>query len=257
MTPLQSPTETGPVTDTAAHQPAALSSTNERTLAALFRHPTAHNLEWTDILALIGTVGGVEHQHNSEVTFTIDNQRYLTRKPHGKDIVASDVIALRKFVKNTYGSPDERVLQAKTPHHDVTDAVVAIDHHGATFYPLDVNSTISTPVTVKPHDPYHFLHHLTHKDQSRQQGQRAPEDVSFYQRIADDLSPTKRVILIGHGKGKSNAAHRLVDYLDTHAPDTFRKIVHVLDADLSHTSPHQLIEMARASLATAVAPATH
>ena len=35
---------------------------------------------------------------------------------------------------------------------------------------------------IKPYDP--LLHHLTHKDQSRQQGQRAPEDSTFYDRIA-------------------------------------------------------------------------
>jgi len=246
MTTIQENTRS----DLSAHVDADLSTANQRTLTALFRHPTAHNLEWSDVLALIDTIGDVDHKHNSEVVFTVADQRFMTRKPHGKDLVASDVLELRKFVNKAYGSPDFRVTQAKGPEHDVLDAVVAIDHHGATFYNLDVHSTVGTPASVKPYDPYHFLHHLTHKDQTRQQGERAPEDETFYQRIAHELLLARRVVLVGHGKGKSNAAQALVEYLDANAPDASKKIVHVLDADLSHTSPHQLIEMAKASLGT-------
>jgi hypothetical protein len=240
------------------HPSVALSTANQRTLAALFRHPTAHNLEWADMVALISAVGAVEQKHNSEVIFTVAGQRYLTRKPHGKDLVASDVLELRTFVRKTYGTPDRPVSEPKTPlHHDVLDVAVAIDHHGARFYKLDADSTGVTPAAVKPYDPYHFLHHLTHRDQTQEKGQRAPEDLTFYQRVADDLSTARRIVVVGHGVGKSNAAHQLVDFLDARAPDTFRKIVRILDADLSHTSPHQLIEMARAVVDSLPVPAPH
>jgi hypothetical protein len=42
--------------DDAAPDVSALSRSDKRTLAALFRHPLAHNLPWSDVLALFGKV---------------------------------------------------------------------------------------------------------------------------------------------------------------------------------------------------------
>ena len=40
-----------------SHERAALHGAHLRTLEALFRHPTAHNLEWMDVVALMEKIG--------------------------------------------------------------------------------------------------------------------------------------------------------------------------------------------------------
>jgi len=101
---------------------------------------------------------------------------------------------------------------------------------------------------IKPYDPDHFLHHLTHKDQSRERGQRAPEDASFYERIGAALAAADRIVVVGHGTGKSNAAQHLTEYLRTHHRETYQRIVHEIAADLSAITAPQLLELAEHAL---------
>ena len=93
-----------------------------------------------------------------------------------------------------------------------------------------------------------FLHHLTHKDQSRERGQRAPEDASFYERIGDALAAADRIVVVGHGTGKSNAALHLTEYLRTHHRETYQRIVREIAADLSAITTPQLLELAEHAL---------
>jgi hypothetical protein len=126
--------------------------------------------------------------------------------------------------------------------------MVVMDHHDAKIYRVDQNSAGAVRWDIKPYDPHHFLHHLTHKDQSREQGQRAPEDPSFYERIGDTLAASDRIVVVGHGTGKSNASRHLIEYLRTHRRETYQRVVREIDADLSAVTPAQLLAMAEQAL---------
>ena len=89
---------------------------------------------------------------------------------------------------------------------------------------------------------------LAHKDQPRERGQRATEDPSFYKRIAAVMDTAGRVVVIGHGKGHSNAAHHLMAYLKLHHPQTYQKVTRELVADLSSVTPPQHLVLARRAL---------
>ncbi len=54
--------------------------------------------------------------------------------------------------------------------------------------------------------------------------------------------------MVGHGEGKSNAAHHLTDYLRTHHPQTYSRVVGNLTADLSAITTPQLLELAHTAL---------
>jgi hypothetical protein len=122
--------------------------------------------------------------------------------------------------------------------------MVVVDHHGAKIYLIRRASGDASSHEITPYDPHHFLHHLTHKDQVRAEGQRAPEDPSFYSRIGDTLAVASRIIVVGHGKGKSNAARHLVEYLRTHHRETYQRIAREIEADLSAITTPQLLELA-------------
>jgi len=227
---------------------AALAGSHSRTLEAIFRHPLIHSLEWNDVVALIEKIGGVDQKANNEATFEVAGERHRFHKPHTKDLPGAEVIELRKFLQRAGWSPEAVPHSASDVSPAVPSLMVVVDHHEARLYAVSGAPSEESKLEIKPYDPHHFLHHLTHKDQSREQGQRAPEDPGFYERIAQAMSAGGRIIVVGHGTGKSNAAHNLTDYLRSHHPETYRRIARELVADLSSSTPAQLLELAQQAL---------
>jgi hypothetical protein len=221
-----------------------ISGSNRRTLQAVFRHPSAHNLEWNDVLGLIDKIGEVISKNNSEFEFRVAGQIHFMRKPHTKDIAGPDVIKLRKFLTDAGVSSEGHALPEESIEKPELNLLVVVDHHDARIYDLARNAEQAGGRTITPYDPHHFLHHLTHKDQFAARGQRAPEDITFYQAIAAGLTKAGSIILVGHGTGKSNAANHLSEYLRTHQPAIAQRIVRECVADLSSITEPQLLELA-------------
>jgi hypothetical protein len=225
-----------------------VSSANRRTLDAISRHPVAHNLEWSDVIMLIEKLGIVEQKANAEFVFQVHAQRHVMRKPHTKDLGAPEVVELRKFLSRAglFAEPEEE------PAESIAGAgpnlMVVMDHHAAKLYDVDVMAADASQHAIKPYDPHHFQHHLTHKDQSREEGQRTAEDPSYYERIAQALAGAGKIVVVGHGTGKSNAAHHLLEYLKAHHTETHRRVVREMSAELSSVTTRQLLEMAHEAL---------
>ncbi|MBU6213875.1 MAG: hypothetical protein KGP01_05465 [Actinomycetales bacterium] len=70
----------------------------------------------------------------------------------------------------------------------------------------------------------------------------------FFAAVADRLVDVSDIVLIGHGRGKGNAAHGLRDHLLQYAPDIAARIRCDLDVDLSARTPRQLLLIARDAL---------
>ena len=233
-----------PAADQAGVSGAGVSGADRRTLDAIFRHPLSHNLAWRDVVALFEALGTVETKANNEFVFKIGDAQLLIRRPHTHQLTAPEVLDLRHFVERAGQSP-------VAPAHPVAalpDLLITVEHHEAKIYRIDVTSDDISEHVIAPYDPHHFLHHLAHKDQSREHGQRAPEDAGFYDRIAEAAGAGGRIVVVGHGKGHSNAAQHLIDYLKTHHPDAYQRVVSGIVADLSSVTPPQLLELGRAAL---------
>jgi hypothetical protein len=234
-----------------SHERTAIHGAHLRTLEALFRHPTAHNLEWMDVVALIEKIGSAHQEANDKFAFDVGGEHYRMRKPHTKDLTSSEVVDLRHFLQRAGWSPDAPSQAAARPEPPAPTLMVVVDHHGAKIYRIDPASGDASKREITPYDPHHFLHHLTHKDQLREQGQRAAEDPSFYERIGDALAAGGRIVVVGHGTGKSNAAQHLTEYLRTHHRETYQRIVREITADLSATTAPQLLALAEQALGRA------
>jgi hypothetical protein len=229
----------------------AIHGAHLRTLEALFRHPPAHNLEWMDVVALIEKIGAVQEKGNNKFSFDVGGEHYLMHKPHTKDLTSSEVVDLRHFLQRIGWSPEAPSQAPGHPEPAPPTLMVVVDHHGARIYRIDTPSGDASKREISPYDPHHFLHHLTHKDQSREQGQRAPEDADFYKRIGDALAAGGRIVVVGHGTGKSNAAEHLTEYLRTHHRETYQRIVREIGADLSAATTPQLLALAEQALGRA------
>ena len=226
-----------------------LSASHRRTLHALFAHPISHNLEWRDVVALFAAIGSAEEKPNGEFSFRLGSASHIMRGPHGKDIGVEELVALRHFATSAGWGPNGAEAQAAPAGHAPGGLLVVVDHHEARIYEVDTAARDAAEHTIRPYDPHHFLHHLTHKDELRERGQRAPEEASYYDAIAHAIAAALRVVLVGHGAGKSNAAHHLAEYLKAHHRETFDKVSVEIAADISHLTSPQLLEIARRATA--------
>jgi hypothetical protein len=144
------------------------------------------------------------------------------------------------------------VREELSPAHQIGRMVVVIDHHAAHIYHDFGGSRPKDEIAVKPYDPFGFQHHLIHRKEAHYKGERVPEEDSYYEEIATDIVHAQAIILIGHGTGKSSAADFLSEYLKTHHPETFQRIIATETADLSALTEPEIEEIAKKHIRAAV-----
>ncbi len=241
------PISADPNLERAAVPAPLLSASDRRTYDALFHHPSSHNLNWHDVIHLFEQLGSVSEKPNHEYVIVIGEAQHVLRRPHSKDLTAEEICSLRHFLAATVAPTGLATAESSSSSLPVPalDLLVVIDHHEARIFAVDLPGRGTTPQDIRPYDPHHFLHHLTHKDQPRERGQRAHEDATYYDRIAQALVNARRIVIIGRGTGHSDAAHHLVEYLTKHHVETAQKLLGELTADLSHITEPELLALAR------------
>ena len=212
---------------------------HEMLLASLLAGKLPLNLSWTEVVELIRGLGEVRPHGGNEFVFVLGSQRAFFKRPNAHSLEANEVSRLRKFLREA--TVDALPGKASQPGR----IVVVIDHHSARLYQDLGGASPESETTVKPADPYGFHHHLIHRKEAHYEGERVPEDTSFYEQVARDLAPAREIILIGHGAGKSSALEFLMEYLKTHHPTIFQRVIATKVADLSALTEPQIEAMAK------------
>jgi hypothetical protein len=233
------------VTDGGRH----MATDHRRTLDAIFRHPVPHNLSWMDALGLLTHLGSVDERADGKYSLTINGKHLVFHKPHGKDLDARQITDLRHYFALSGISPDNPYGTPAMAEPSSVDVVALIDHHGAKLYRINLSSDQRAD-TIAPYDPHHFLHHLHHRDETREHGQRPPEDLTFYDRIAEALRDVDRIVLLSHGTGLSDAANVLTERLKKHHPDIYARIVRQAEVNTSAMTEAEILAYGRQALAT-------
>jgi hypothetical protein len=192
------------------------------------------DVRWDDALELIEHLGRVEAHGGEEFAFVVGTQRELFKRPHGQDLGIDEVSRLRKFLKAAGAEP-------VAAERGQTRTVVVIDHHSARVFG-------KPDVVVKPYDPHHFHHHLIHRKEAHYEGDRVPEETSFYEEVAAALVSTQEIVLVGHGVGKSSAVEVLLNYLKSHHADIARRVTKVDVLDLSALSEAEIEAIVKRTL---------
>jgi len=78
-------------TSTVARNLLSVTGSHRHTLEAIFHHPSAHNLEWRQVVGLIAEIGDAHERGNGEFVFEVAGTRHIMRKPHSKDLTSSEV----------------------------------------------------------------------------------------------------------------------------------------------------------------------
>jgi hypothetical protein len=198
-----------------------------------------HNLSWSEAVELVEHLGEVQSHGDDEFVFRVGSQRAFFKRPNTHDLGSEEVSRLRKLLKDAgLSSPAEEGLQPSR-------MIVVIDHHTAHVYQDFGGSRPAGEHKVQPYDPFNFHHHLIHRKEAHYRGERVPEEDSFYEEVAKDITPANEVVLIGHATGKSNAADFLKEYLSTHHPEISRRVIAMESADLSAVTEPEIEALAK------------
>ena len=197
-------------------------------------------------MELIGHLGQVEAQGGDDFAFVVGTQRELFKRPNTPEVGVDEVSRLRKFLKDA-GSESAPIEYAQPCR-----MVVVIDHHAAHLF-RDLGGTRpKEEVIVEPYDPHHFHHHLIHRKEAHYQGDRVPEEASFYEEVSQALVAANEIVLIGHGTGKSSAVDVLVEYLKKHHMDISRRVKATETADLSALTEPEIEAIAKRHMTAVV-----
>ncbi len=200
-------------------------------------------------MALAGSIGRVEEKSGNHVVLHVGTQAQAIHRPHTKDLTEQDVTDVRHLLSRAGYTAETGPPSSESPARSAApDLLVAIAHHEARIYRLSASAGAAGHDTITPYDPHHFLHHMRHKDEDRERGQKSPEDATFYARIADAVAPGGRIVIIGHGKGASNAGAHFAAYLQAHHKETLAHLAADLTADLSALTDPQLLVLAKSAL---------
>jgi hypothetical protein len=204
-----------------------------------------HNLSWSEAVDLVGHLGGEILPHGGdEFVFRVGDQRVFFRRPPTHDLGVEEVSRLRKLLKEAGPAAHKQGTQLEEPAQSGR-MIVVIDHHAAHVYRDLGGSRPADQRKVQPYDPYNFHHHLIHRKEAHYRGERVPEEDSFYEEVAKDITAANEIVLIGHATGKSNAAEFFKEYLKTHHPDISRRVIATENADLSAVTEPEIEALAK------------
>jgi tryptophan 2,3-dioxygenase len=211
-------------------------------LASLLAGKLPRNLSWNEVVELMGKLGEVQPHEDNEVEFVIGSQRAFFKRPHTHSLEVDEVSRLRRLLHEARlgATPKKSALRGRI--------VVVIDHHMARIYQDLGGSRPERENAMKPYDPHGFHRYLIHRKEAHYEGQRVPEETSFYEEIAEDLKPAKEIVLIGHGTGKSSALDFLLKYLKTHHSTIFPQVIATEVADLSALTEPEIEAIAKLHL---------
>lgn len=208
-------------------------------LASLLAGKLPLNLSWTKVVELIGRLGEVEPHGGNELAFVVGSQRAFFKRPNAHSLEVHEVSRLRTFLREA--SVNASLRKPSQPGR----IVVVVDHHSARLY-QDLGAARSDgETTAKPADPQGFHHHLIHRKEAHYEGERVPEDTAFYDQVASDLLLAREIVLIGNGTGKSSALNFLTQYLKSHHPSIFQKVIATEVMDLSALTEGEIEAIAR------------
>jgi hypothetical protein len=215
-----------------------LSTSHQKTYDHIFQHPLPHNLQWREVVSMLSAMPDTNatEDPDGKLKITRNGQSLTLHRPRTKDLTdTEELMQLRHFL-------DRSAAPAPTPAKPGTHLLVVIDHHQARIFTTELHNSL--PHRITPYDPFGFGRAL-HYNQDDSNGQRKPEQKSFYESIAKTLQNATQILLFGTATGSSSAMEQLLADLKKNHPDIAAKITHSLTIDEHHLTEDQLLAKAR------------
>jgi hypothetical protein len=121
--------------------------------------------------------------------------------------------------------------------------VVAIDFHLTRIYPTNATPDQRPEHIVAP-DPRGRFHEVHHRA-GNPDGTYEADSSQYWQDVTAALEPAAEILVLGHGKGKANASHHWISYVEKHRKDVAAKIVGDLRVDIDDLDDAQVLRLAQ------------
>jgi hypothetical protein len=79
-------------------------------------------------------------------------------------------------------------------------------------------------------------HHLHHVD---------ADDPKYFDAIASSLGDAERILLVGHGHGRSNLSHGFAKHVERHHRGVSERVIGEMNANLPALQDHEILDLAR------------
>jgi hypothetical protein len=215
-----------------------LSGTHQKTYQHIFQHPMPHNLQWREVWSMLGamTDANAVEDDKGNLKVTRNGQTLLLHRSRTKDLADKrELMQVRHFLERSESPVAQPAPAGK-------HLLVVIDHREARIYNTEMRGTV--PQRVTPYDPFGFGRDLRYNEDDGN-GQRKPEQKSFYEAVAKTLQGAEKILLFGTGTGASSAMEQLVLDLKKHHHDLAKRIVGSITVDEHHLTEDQLLAKAR------------
>jgi hypothetical protein len=228
-----------------------LNGHHQKTLDAIRAHPTPHNVEWHDVLSLLGHLGTVTERHNGAFDVRIGHHGFVLDRPKGHDVTGDQIRALQKFLTQKFlASTDQSASPDTSARAGGRPCIVLIDHHQAKLFDLDeAHDHAAAPKVHVPEDGDGSRRRLEHRQgNDDHDGGHSSEDSGYYEAICGDLEQAGPIVVLSDGQGRSSAGDYLVGYVRRHHAGIAVRIVATDRIDISHVSDSQAVAAGRALL---------
>jgi hypothetical protein len=123
------------------------------------------------------------------------------------------------------------------------NVVAVIAFRDSSIYPTDA-SPGERPEHIVATDPLGRFHKV-HHGAGNPSGTYEADSPEYWHELTEALTPAGAILLLGHGKGKANASHHWVAYVEKHRKDVAAKIVAEVRVDIDHLTDEQVLRLAR------------
>jgi hypothetical protein len=215
-----------------------LSGTHQKIYERVFQHPLPHNLQWREVWSMLGAMPDADavEEDNGNLKVVRNGQTLMLHRPRGKDLAdKKELMQIRHFLERS-----GTLLPSSAPAG--THLLVVIDHREARIYSTELRGSV--PQRITPYDPFGFGRDL-HYNQDDSNGQRKPEQNSFYEAVARTLGGAQQILMFGTGTGASSAMEHLLLNLKKHHHELAERVVGSIAVDEHHLTEDQLLAKAR------------
>ena len=103
---------------------------------------------------------------------------------------------------------------------------------------------------TKPHrviapDP-HRAHHHVRTGQAHHMHHPDPDDPKYFESVAKEVGDAQRILLVGHGQGRSNMAKGFIAHVKQRHHLIAERVIGDITVDLSALTEPEIVELARA-----------
>ncbi len=121
--------------------------------------------------------------------------------------------------------------------------VAAVTHDETRIWGTDAKKNTPPEIVMRPNADH--VHHHVRQGQKLHERDAHRFDVQYFEGISLAIAPAAQILLVGHGKGKSNSMVQIIQYLERHYPATAKKVVGALDVNVKSLTEPQILSAAR------------